>query len=244
MNETLNDIESYFNDTLNAEDRMQFEQRITSDINFAQEVAFYLQARQALRQELLQEKQKSWAAEPVSTQPAPIVGIKKASTVKRWLAAASVIIVLGVSLMLLLNPSNGAQKLATSYVESPDMYSNTMNASQDSLQQGIAALKMDSLDKAEKIFTLYYAAHPDTLDALKFNGIVSLRQKNYDKAIVLFSQLAAIPQYENEGPFYQATAQLLRNGKGDKEKASILLNQVVNENLGNKNKAKQLLQKL
>ena len=111
MNETLNYIESYFENGLTAEERKQFEQRISADATFAGEVAFYIQARQVLRQQLLEQKERSWkgfsAAEatlmPVmeaveknrkdipflATTSAPVVPIKKATLVKRWLAVAA-----------------------------------------------------------------------------------------------------------------------------------------------------------
>ncbi len=248
MNETLDYIESYFENGLTAEERMRFEQRISTDTSFANEVAFYIQARQALRNELVQDKEKSWQSVPaVAPKLAPVIPIKKPSPLRRWMAvAAGVVVVLGISIAFLLSNTNSAVQLAKSYSDSAfEQLSLTMDASRDSLQQGIAAYNAGKWDEAEKLFDGIYTAHPDTLEALRLSGIVSFKKKNYDKAISRFHELATHQElFFNPGLFYQGITLLIRNSKGDKEQARLLLQQVVNGNLDGSKEANKMLQEL
>lgn len=147
MNETLNYIESYFENGLTAAERTLFERRITDDAAFAGEVAFYLQARQVLRQELVQQKEKSWKAVsaeentgkdskviPISSMQMPsqkpsqqraetpgeklVVPMKRPSLVRRITAvAAAVVIMGGVSISLIFNSTNSLQRQAGEMVK-------------------------------------------------------------------------------------------------------------------------------
>jgi tetratricopeptide (TPR) repeat protein len=78
----------------------------------------------------------------------------------------------------------------------------------------------------------------------KYAGIVSLRLGQYDKAINYFSQLANYTQlYANPGKFYHALTLMKRNRPGDKQTAKILLEQVVQNDLEEKETAQQWLKK-
>ena len=57
---TMEYIESYFQQTLNSEERAAFEARCERDEEFAKDVAFYITARQAIREELLGQKVNEW----------------------------------------------------------------------------------------------------------------------------------------------------------------------------------------
>ena len=79
-------------------------------------------------------------------------------------------------------------------------------------------------------------------EAKKYAGIVSLRLKDYDKAINYFSLLENYTNlYANPGKFFHAIALLKRNKPGDKEQAKALMEQVVQNNLDGKEDAQKLL---
>ena len=60
MSDTLEYIESYFKQKLSNEARRAFELKCETDKAFANEVAFYIGTRQALREELLKQKITGW----------------------------------------------------------------------------------------------------------------------------------------------------------------------------------------
>ena len=58
--QTIEYIDSYFQQTMDTGERRVFEKRCEEDEAFAQEVAFYLASRESLREELLSQKQSAW----------------------------------------------------------------------------------------------------------------------------------------------------------------------------------------
>jgi tetratricopeptide (TPR) repeat protein len=62
MNENLEYIDDYFQKQLEEHQRQEFEARCLSDHAFAEEVAMYVSTRQALRETLIDDKKKEWAA--------------------------------------------------------------------------------------------------------------------------------------------------------------------------------------
>ena len=60
MQSSLEYIDQYFQGTPLPEEASAFEKRITEDPAFAEEVAFYLSARQALKEKLAEEKKSTF----------------------------------------------------------------------------------------------------------------------------------------------------------------------------------------
>ena len=244
MSETLAYIEAYFQNELNENDKVLFEERCATDESFANDVAFYISTRQSLRNELLSDKQSEWE------QAAPINQLSKTATVKkinqqqwvRYAAAACVLLIAG--LYFLLKPVS-PQKLALNYInEQYDHLSQTMSGVEDSMELGKAAYNNKEYGKAVVLFEAVIKRHPENADARQYAGLAYLRQADYDKAIQSFETLADFKGlYSNPGIFLKATAMLLRNKAGDVEKAKLLLQQVVSENLEGIEEAKKLLKK-
>ena len=80
--------------------------------------------------------------------------------------------------------------------------------------------------------------------AKKYAGIVSLRLKEYDKALMYFSMIESDTSYSNWGKFYKALTLLERDKKGDIEAAKILLQQVRDNELEGKKEAEEWLKKI
>ena len=95
MQNYLEYIDAYFQRTLDPEEIKQFEQKIAQDKEFADEVAFYLSAKQSLKAEADQEK-KEWFKELLAQQR-PVIDINQYRSAKKaWIyrvsAAAAVIL--------------------------------------------------------------------------------------------------------------------------------------------------------
>src|ERR1051326_2759119 len=63
MSVPLQYIDDYFNKQLTDTEKLQFEEQCREDRDFARDVAFYINAREAIRQKLLEEKVKLWTAD-------------------------------------------------------------------------------------------------------------------------------------------------------------------------------------
>lgn len=241
MSQALEIIEAYFLHQLDAEARQQFETRCSTDALFAQEVALYIAMRQAARTELLAQKQQTWAAaEAVPAAHTPLPPVKRLA-VLRWLpyvAAACIIFIIAIFIS-----SSSPHSMAAEYVSVYNQsIGQTMDASRDSLQLGIAAYKKEDYTAALAIFEGLQQSNPNNSDVVKYTGLTYLMQEKYDNALQEFNKLAAMKDlYSNSGNFWKAITLLHRNKEGDKEQGKKLLEQVVQQNEEGSQPAKELL---
>jgi hypothetical protein len=246
MSDILEYIEDYFTGALIGEERELFEQRCLNDKDFANEVAFYISARQALREDLLAQKQKEWTNNIAGNiKPAATTPLKK-FTSNKWIAyAAAACILLAIGVYLFAKPAN-AKQLAANYVQSNMLIlSQTLNGSRDSMQLAIEAYNNKEYNKALLIFSKLYKDHPENTYAKKFEGFVYLATENYDKAYITFDELSHITGlHSNGGDFYKAMALMLRSEDGDLTTAKAILQKVIDENEEGRMKAEEWLAKL
>jgi tetratricopeptide (TPR) repeat protein len=231
MTGTSEYIESYFQQTLSPEEKAAFEQRITTDEAFAKEVAFYVTTRQAMREALLEQKENEWK-EATEEDTTPVISITKKTSFVRWITYAAAACLLLVASVYLFEVQTSPQKTAANYIqENYNTLSQTMDASHDSLQLGIAAYNNKDYNRALQLFQEVENTDSLNSDAKKYTGLVYLQQKQYDKAIQQFDVLANMKGlFSNPGDFLKATVLLQRDQAGDKEEAQKLLQKVVNEN--------------
>ena len=241
---TIEYIESYFQQTLSSEDRVAFEARCEKDEAFAKDVAFYITARQALREELLGQKVAEWKNEDaVREETAPVISMnKRRTTFGKWAAyVAAACVVLAISVYL-FEVRTTPQKLATAYIN--NTLSQTMDASHDSIQLGIAAYNDKDYERALQLFEGVEQRDPSNSDAKKYAGLSYLQKQDYDKALEQFDELANMKGlFSNPGDFLKATTLLVRNKQGDKEEAKALLQKVVNGKEEESQKAEEWLKK-
>ncbi len=250
--ETIEYIDSYFRQTLNENERTAFEKKCEDDNAFAQEVAFYVTARQSLREELLQQKQSVWQTKngkeelPTSAEEFPFIPSLKKSLASRWVTyAAAACLVLAASVYF-FEANTSPKRFAENYIKTNySSLSQTMDASHDSIQVGIAAYNDKEYDKALQLFEGVEKNHPSNSDAKKYAGLAYLQKKNYDKALQQFDALANMKGlFSNPGDFWKAVTLMERNKTGDKEEAKKLLQKVVNEKEAESDKAAEWLKKI
>ncbi|HEY2727276.1 MAG TPA: hypothetical protein VGI61_08895 [Parafilimonas sp.] len=243
--ETIEYIDSYFQQTMNADERKVFEKRCEEDNLFAQEVAFYLMTLESLREELLQQKQTTWRSKSL-IEDLPFIPTLKKSFTSRWIAyAAAACLVLAASVYFFeTNPS--PKKLAENYIKTN--YSNlslTMDASRDSLQSGIDAYNNKEYDKALRLFKSIEKNDAQNSDAKKYAGITYMQKEEYDSALQQFDMLSNMKGlFSNSGDFLKAVALMGRNKPGDKDKAKMLLRKVLSEKEEGSEKAAEWEKKL
>ena len=115
----------------------------------------------------------------------------------------------------------------------------------DSMEDGKRFYNEDHFDSALQQFETILQRDTGNYLAKEYAGIVYLRQDNYDKALQYFQQLENYSSlFSNPAIFYQALTLLKRNQPGDKQKAKLLLQQVVDHDLEGKGTAQQWLKKL
>lgn len=237
-------IESYFLQQLNQQQKNDFEKRCETDNSFAEEVAFYISARQALSQQLLEQKNQYWNEEPVIEKEISKIAPVKKLYQRKWFMYAAACFLLIVSVYIFEKPQS-MQQIAGNYIKENYTHLSLEMGSADSLQQAIAAYNNKEYNKALLIFSSYSQNHPGDADPKKFTGLVYLAQQNYDKALEQFTALAQMKElHNNPGLFLQAVTLLERNEEDDKGKAKVLLQQVVQQNLDGESEATEWLEKL
>lgn len=245
MSETLAYIDSYFSGSLTTEERLAFEKRCHEDETFAAEVAFYIASRNALKEELHEQKKKEFAE--LYKQSAP--GQQQNNGIVRklapYIAAVAACIALFFAWMLFFKPSN-PQQLASKYInENLSTLGITMGAARDSLQTGIAAYNEKNYQQAEEIFKSLQKNNEVAPDAVKYLGIVYLNTNRYDEALAQFDTLTKYGTlFANPALFYKAVVLMKRSAPGDREAARNLLEEVVKKDLPGSKEARKWLNKL
>ena len=244
MTPTLEYIESYFQGELPENEQKAFEQRCEQDTAFAEEVAFYVSSRQAIRQLLLDQKKQTWEPESVKEEKIPFIPPARKSFIQQWLpytAAACLLLVIGT---FIFENNTSPSQLADTYIQNEITYIHPlMGSGDDSLQRAIGDFNNKQYDKALPVFEALASNHPEIVDAIKYAGFVYLLKQDYDKALERFDMLANKQIFSNPGLFYKAVTLLERNKEADKEKAKELLQQVRDHNLDGKVKAEAWLKK-
>lgn len=232
-------IDNYFKQQLPDQEKKQFEEDLKSDPQLAESVAFYLvthdAAKQNSRNRELNKRHAEWQQ----------LGAGKTKTLTRQLAyyasAAVIILALGLGWYFLKPASPDRETLANAYVEQNfSTLSVQMDGHGDSLQQAINAYNNGEYSIAEKQVEAILARDARNAEAQKLAGIVSLKLKDYDKAITYFHQLGAQENlFSNPGKFYEAIARIQRGLPLDKKAADLLLRQVIDGNLDGKEEAEK-----
>lgn len=238
-------IDDYFNDPQTPEKKLLFEQKIENEKSFAEEVAFYISANAAIKDEVVAEKKKRFKEiyQEQKIVPARIVPLM---STWRYIAAAGVIAAVIIFSWLLNGQQIDTKQLADNYIEQNfKTFGVTMGTKQDSLQTGLNYLNNGKLKAALIQFEMLTRADSTNNLALEYAGIAALKLKDYNLALKQFSKLeAATNLYSNPGKFFKAITLLERNNKGDKKAAKILLQEVIDADLEGKKTAVEWLNKM
>src|SRR5215472_1091174 len=168
-------IDDYFNQKLTTEEIKQFEEKIITDKDFAEQVAFYVSAKQMLKEEVIKEK-KEWFRQLAGGNKAVVYEYRRAPVKKMWVyrlaAAAAVLIIVFMGWNLFFNKSVDTQKLADKYIqEKLTNQSVTMGATENAIQQALQLYNDGQLDTSLKMFESIIQKDSSNFDAKKFAGI-------------------------------------------------------------------------
>lgn len=237
-------IAAYFEGTLPEEEKTAFEERCLNDPLFAREVADYVMMRDALRQELHQQKHQRFAELYQEMQAGtatrhPYFGIKNLV----WYAAACIAL---IATWLVFFTNTPPKDLANAYAATHfKQLGVTMGAGeQERMQQGIAAFNNRHFTEASNIFKTLSKDSSLKAEAVKNLGITQLMAGDYTGAVDSFDALARMDLFTNPGLFYKAIALMQRSGPADTEAARKCLKEVVEQDLPGKSEAEDWLKKL
>lgn len=238
--ENMELIACFFEGTTTEEQKRIFERKILDDTDFANDVAFFISAKEALNQELLDQKKQRFREMYTLDME------RKKQTPLRafwhYPAAATVVGLMVFVSWFLLGNQPSVQQLTGNYVEKNFRVLHMRMGVEDSLHLGLKMFNEQKFSEGLIIFRNLMDAHPGDIEIIKYAGITSLRTGDYNKAINYFSLLEQEPTlFSNPGKFYKAISLLKRNATGDKAQAEKLLQEVVDQKLEGKQEAAEWL---
>ncbi len=230
-------IRSYLNSRLNETEKVEYKRLLATDPEFRKEVEFQTDLKATFSKmtgERMKAKLKTFEDELAPSKRKPY-GI--------WLAAASVIVIIGVSLSLFLNNNASSDQLYMAYFKP---YENvvqpiTRGQSEEASKTEIfMAYEKGNYEKAEKGFQKLYETTNETYYLL-YQANALMADHQLKKAIPLLEkQLAFNDEFAEKSRWYLALAYLKT---GENTRAEELLREIVNKQGYKANAAKEILKK-
>ncbi len=252
--DSLEYIDGYYKGEFSPEETRQFEKRIQEDSVFAEEVAFYVSAQVAAKEERAVERKNSFREIYRNTTTQPEIGLSNVelpkigqSKIRRLipaLAAAASVIGIVLCWWLFFNPAS-APKLADNYIrQNLEILSVKMGAT-DSLQTGLRLYNEGKFREARQQFETILRADSTNSIAWLNAGLASLRMQDFDLALDFFKKLEdhTDPRI-NPALFYEALTLMKRNHAGDPARAKQILQEIVQKELDKKEEARELLKEM
>lgn len=144
-------IDNYFEGRLSAAEQEAFERKLEEDKALADEVAFYLSTKAALKEATLQKRHAEW------TQTRPIQPLRW-----QWTSGIAAAMVLLIAVWYVVVPSNHTlQEYAEVYIEENlTQLNNQMDTTVDSLQTAIDYYNHQKYREALPVFKQLARANP------------------------------------------------------------------------------------
>jgi hypothetical protein len=234
MSEVLKNIElieTYFEGKLSDADKTAFETRLIIDSDFKEEVELYKNIVAGIKENgasNLKAKLKL-VDEELDSEPAIIkLESRKSSLVKYIAIAASVVLVISLSLYWSLSNKSNLPELAIVYYEKEKGLPNEMSVSENQLSDVMISYKNgDYFTTKSKLNDLL--KNKNTNDTLNyFLGITSYELKDYSAALASFNTINSESVYYDKAQYRLVLIELVAN---DKQKAL----HKIDECLANKN---------
>lgn len=148
-----------------------------------------------------------------STGKKPLKG--SVVSMKRWLAAASIIVIAALGILFFLNRTTNKEKLFAAYYKPDPGLVSAMSASDNyTFDRAMIDYKTGKYDSAIKSWKSLLVSNPNSDTLNYFIGSAYLAQKNNDKAIEYFKKVMANTKsyFLNDAYWYTGLA-LLHEGK-------------------------------
>jgi tetratricopeptide (TPR) repeat protein len=235
-------IENYFTGEPDASQSKEFEERIITDPGFAEDVAFYMSARQVAGDTSRSEKKLLFKEIYRNTKIPRPTPVRK---LVYYFAAAAVAAGIIFGTYTITHPVSPTE-LANQYIKSNlENLGVKMGGSADSIQGGLRLYNDGKMTEALATFERIARIDTSNFNAKKYAGISALRLKEYEKALSYFEHLEIYNgRYSNPALILQAVTLMERDHPGDIAKAKLLLQKVVANDLEGKEMAVEWLKKM
>ncbi len=258
--EYLDKIEDYINQTLSNEERISFEKECATNSKLAEELAFYLKAKETLYLNQREVLNKRYYQNQTTTNTSIIQQLTTqfdqflqnvflVQDIRYQLSFATVLLVLGFGIWQLFpNPQSAYQTYAelAKAQEAPLFLISETTMSDDTsesvIEQALEAGANKDYSQALALVDTLAESTPKYYKVLEIKGLYHYQLGNYQQSIDAFEKYINQPdgQFKNWANWYQALAYLqLEDGEKARKKLEILL-----QNERFKQRTEQLLDNL
>lgn len=221
----IEEIENYFEGKLSLEDKLLFEAKLESNADLVAEFDLYKQIRGAIVEKGKVDLKSKFALvdKELDNNQTRVIPISKKRNYKTLAIAASVLIVVGLSIFFLLNKKNDYSQLASKYYEAEKGLPVEMGAS-NKFDNLMNFYKSGNYNDAKKLMDemLKMETTNDTL--IYFNAVISEELKNYRPAINNYTRIPSTSNYFQKAQYRLALTYLKSN---DKNNAIEIINQAL-----------------
>jgi tetratricopeptide (TPR) repeat protein len=231
-------IDTYFQGKLSADDKKAFEERLDTDPAFADDVAFYLASKATLQEQNLRKRHAEWLPNRERSKKVMLY-----SRMSIGIAASLVLLMFGW--LLLKKPELTPEQMAGAYIEEhfDKLLGVSMSDNPTDFEKAKQLAQEGKHTEALKIFDDLIKNDSTDFLSKKMAGVVCVKAGNYDKAIKYFDALGKQQGLQsNAGYFYEALALLKTGQPNNKQQAKNLLNIVIMNNLEGKAEAEKMLE--
>lgn len=214
----LETIEQYLRDEMSDSARAAFEQRMEQDEQFRETVAYYSNVIEGIETASLKSTLESYHAEMEQTRNGetskePADSTKRYPFVK-YLVAASLLLVVGITVWMIAFQQNSQQQLFAAYFEpDPGLITPMSSTDQYEFYAGMIDYKQENYRQAIAKWEPLLDERPrsDTLNY--FLGVAQLATGDEDEALPYLEMTLKTPEsaFGNEAYFYMGLA-YLKNG--------------------------------
>lgn len=192
----IEEIENYFEGKLSLEDKLLFEAKLESNPELADELNLYKQIRSAIVEKGNNDLKNKFALADEELDIATIVSINKKTNYKVLAIAASVILVVGVSIFFFLNGKKDYTQLAIKYYEAEKGLPVEMGPT-SKFDKLMNLYKLGNYTDAQRELDELFKNNSNNDTLLYFSAVVNDELKDYDSAISGYSKIP------NSSTFFQ-----------------------------------------
>jgi tetratricopeptide (TPR) repeat protein len=246
MSDIFLHIDEYFTGNPSVALKKEFENKIAEDPAFANEVAFYLSAKETLKSQIREIRKEKFG--DVYQQYKQADRSPKTVAIRRrlmpYIAAAAIIIALVIG-WVFFTSSRSPKELADRYLkENYSQLGVTMSTKTDSIQAGISLYNTGKLTDALNQFESIVNRDKSSPEVIKYAGLAGLQLEDYNKALKYFKELENWPGLQvNYGKLFHALTLMKRGYPDDMKTAKELLQEIDQKNLDGKTQARVWLRK-
>ncbi|MGB3948547.1 MAG: hypothetical protein WBM13_11225 [Bacteroidia bacterium] len=222
----IEEIENYFEGKLSLEDKLLFEAKLEANPELVAEFELYKQIRGAIIEKGKEDLKHRFALadKELDNKAKNTIQISKKSNYKILAIAASVALVVGISLFFFLNTSQNYVQLVDKYYEKEKGLPVEMGTS-NKFDKLMNAYKAENYTEAQKQLTELLQTNSSNDTAVFFNAIVNDELMNYPQAIIGYLNIPIASNYYEKSQYRLVLTYLKTN---EKEKAIEILNQALN----------------